>query len=554
MPYEIRKKGDKWCVHNKDTGESKGCSDSEKMAKKHMDAMYANEKSAYAEFSMSITKASIPDKKSRTMRLSMVTSDTGDDVYEERMSVELYNDFVQRIESNAPVPEPFNDVVCEDGWCGGLPYPSISHYKSGAGNNVPGDVEKVYVDGDKLKSSAVLHDNPLGLAVWKSVCQDIEDREKSLEERTYENPVRISIGFLDLEHKHVLDDGEECLFTRTGLKQSCPKCDEGINGKVYLKGQLVHLAFTRRPANPRTSVEVMRMGEEIKTRKDDAKSIVGELADELVGKSTVEDNILVVKSEIDYRQKANDVETAFSKKFAPPPRPSLYVRKVTDKYVVAIEYNPTVDYYEENSVYKVGYSEKGGEISFDERSKWVEMEYGLMPKKSEATENDWEIEFENKFKTSEEVMDTVVEKPVEEVAVPVVAEVVSAKSKVDVAVETFRAKMTELKSNNVMGDAALKELQPFFTELGNAAKEEVTSPAEASAEVTRTAIREEVAAIVPEIVSQILKSLPAGLTVAPTAVNVHQPRSLLIHRSGTPENKEKSLIRKLAEQTTIGQM
>lgn len=43
MPYKIHKKDDKWCVYNKDTGESKGCSDSEKEAKAHMRALYANE-------------------------------------------------------------------------------------------------------------------------------------------------------------------------------------------------------------------------------------------------------------------------------------------------------------------------------------------------------------------------------------------------------------------------------------------------------------------------------------------------------------------------------
>src|SRR3972149_9631715 len=152
MPYEIRKEGSKWCVYNKDTGKSTGCSTSEKMAKKHLAALYANEKSAFAQFSMAIIKASIPDKASRKMKLSMVSSDTGEDSYAERMSLELFNDFSNRIEKSLPVPEPFDSVICEEGWCGGLPYPSISHYKSGAGSNVPGDIDKVYVDGEKLKS------------------------------------------------------------------------------------------------------------------------------------------------------------------------------------------------------------------------------------------------------------------------------------------------------------------------------------------------------------------------------------------------------------------
>lgn len=44
MPYKIEKQKDKWCVMNTDTGENKGCSDSEDMAKQHMNALYANEK------------------------------------------------------------------------------------------------------------------------------------------------------------------------------------------------------------------------------------------------------------------------------------------------------------------------------------------------------------------------------------------------------------------------------------------------------------------------------------------------------------------------------
>lgn len=42
MPYQIRKKDNKWCVYNKDTGEDKGCSDTRAMATKHMRALYAN--------------------------------------------------------------------------------------------------------------------------------------------------------------------------------------------------------------------------------------------------------------------------------------------------------------------------------------------------------------------------------------------------------------------------------------------------------------------------------------------------------------------------------
>lgn len=43
MPYELRKQGDKYCVINKETGDSKGCSDTREMGIKHMRALYAAE-------------------------------------------------------------------------------------------------------------------------------------------------------------------------------------------------------------------------------------------------------------------------------------------------------------------------------------------------------------------------------------------------------------------------------------------------------------------------------------------------------------------------------
>lgn len=43
MPYEIYRQGSKYCVRNKETGESKGCSSSKAMAVKHMRALYAAE-------------------------------------------------------------------------------------------------------------------------------------------------------------------------------------------------------------------------------------------------------------------------------------------------------------------------------------------------------------------------------------------------------------------------------------------------------------------------------------------------------------------------------
>jgi len=479
MPYIREGK----CVYHKNPdgskGKKKGCSGSEEEAKKYMRALYAAENKSMAEFSMAIVKASIPDRKNRTMRLSMVTSDTGEDAYEERMSVELYNDFVQRIESLSPVPEPFN-VVLEDGdWKGGMPYPSISHYKSGNGVNVPGEIERVYVDGDKLKANAVLHDNSLGQAVWKSVCQDIEDKDKPLEEKAFSNPVRISIGFLDLEHKHELENEEDFVFTRSDIKQKCEMCEKGINGKVYLKGQLVHLAFTRVPANPRTSVEVLRMDtdEIIKTKKDDAKSIIGDLADELIGKSVVEEtDVLVVKA---------------------------------DKLMKKDESRNQED----------------------------------------SMEDDDEMKEEKKKPTSVEnkSMEVVMEKEiVQEEKAPVVEE---QKSALDAAFETLKTKVMENKGK---GSAAYADLQPILNHLGNTVKSEVSNPAEAAVEITRATVKEEIAAAIPEIVAQILKSLPAQQPVQQKSEEVPVARSLFLNRNVVQPTKEMTMIEKLAYNSTVG--
>ena len=241
---------------------------------------------------MAIVKAS-RIKETGEMKLRMVNSDTGEDVFGEKMSIELFNDFIRRSEGNMKVPAPFDKVIDEEGyWEGGAPYLSIAHYKSGAGKNVPGEQEKLYLDGDKLKSVDTLYDTDLGKAVWKSVYNDLY-----VEEKDFENPVRVSIGFLDLEHKHTVD-GEDHIFTRKTLKDRCEMCADGIENKTYLKGHLVHKAFTRKPAHPRTNVEIEMKSDDITTREEDAKSIIGEI--ELEKKSQV-DEVLVVKDNEEVR-------------------------------------------------------------------------------------------------------------------------------------------------------------------------------------------------------------------------------------------------------------
>ena len=248
-------------------------------------------KSGLAEFSMTITKASF-DKSNpnEPMRFRAVASDTDADLYDEKMSQELFQDFTNRIENDVPIPEAFKSALCEENWCGGLPYPSIAHYRSAA-NNVPGKIDSVYVDGNRLKSTGILNDTDLGRAVFKSLCDDLYNKKSGVDK----DPVRVSIGFLDLQHSHI-GQGMNYKFERKSLSQICPMCSQGIGGKVYQKGILVHEAFTRVPVNPRTEAEVMKAmtDDVIKTKKDDAASIVGELAESLVDKSQT--SILTTKA------------------------------------------------------------------------------------------------------------------------------------------------------------------------------------------------------------------------------------------------------------------
>ena len=164
------------------------------------------------EMSMRITKASYNKSEKTPMRWAAIDSDIDEDLYQERMSLELYQDFERRIKDNEPVPADFQEAVCEVDWCGGMPYLSIAHYKSGSGKvNVPGEVESVFIDGTRLKSRGTLHDSPMGRKVFDALREDLYMEKSGNGDHL---PVRISIGFLDLEHKHRLEGQHEVTFVR----------------------------------------------------------------------------------------------------------------------------------------------------------------------------------------------------------------------------------------------------------------------------------------------------------------------------------------------------
>lgn len=241
------------------------------------------------ELSLYISKASF-DKKSQQMRCQAVASDTAEDFYGDSMSLELFADFISRIETKEAAPEKY----CSDYWSGGMPYLSVAHYSDQDGNGISGEIESLFVDGNRLKEKFILYDNPIGRAIFKSIMDDLYS-----ETPEYDDPVRISIAFLDYKHEH--KNGGH-VFTRNSLTDTCSECVKGNSQVMYLNGHLIHCAFTRVPVNPRTEIVDLeeRSMDEIKTKRDDAASIVGddvaeelEQNEKLIGKSET----LVVKSE-----------------------------------------------------------------------------------------------------------------------------------------------------------------------------------------------------------------------------------------------------------------
>jgi len=242
------------------------------------------------EFSMAIVKASY-DKKTATRRWRAVASDTEEDSYEDNMSLELFSDFLGRIETEEQPPEEFRS----DFWDGGKPYLSVSHYPDLNGKGVPGPVDAVYVDGNRLKSTGRFDDTPLGRACFESICRDLYGEDPVPDDEK----IRISIAFLDYKHRH---KATGFVFERSDENSVCVEClrellEGEYGGREFLRGHLIHLGMTRVPVNTRTEMEVERS---MTTRKEDAASIVGEeLAEELeqenelVGKSEA----LIIKSE-----------------------------------------------------------------------------------------------------------------------------------------------------------------------------------------------------------------------------------------------------------------
>jgi cation transport regulator ChaB len=239
-------------------------------------------KSALVDISLTITKASLHNG---TMRWQAVASDTSPDNKGEATSLPLFQDWVERIEKGTTVP--FLPPPRR-------PFLGLSHYPSLDGYGEAGPTEKMYIDGECFKAGGTFFDDkdhPLGKALFEAVQKEQSQIKKG---NTVDQPIRISAAWWDLKHQH-----GDFVFERKSLDELCPMCEKGkTDNKVYLAGQLDHLAATRVPINPRTSLalEEKAMTDKI-TREEDAASIVGEeqaaqieeKSQQMVGKSETEE-------------------------------------------------------------------------------------------------------------------------------------------------------------------------------------------------------------------------------------------------------------------------
>lgn len=211
---------------------------------------------ARSGFDMIITKAS-HNIKTGKKRWAAVASDTDLDSFGDRMSIPLFKNFVDRINSGEAAPGPLQSKS----WKGGNPYLGISHYLDLDGYGMAGESAAVYIDGNRLKAKGSFTDNEIGRAAYTAVKADI------VNDVPYDERIRISIAFVDWEHMH----GDK-LFTRRSLSDSCDLCAAGVGDKMYTKGQLIHLALTRVPSNKRTPVWVEEKS--MTTMREDALSVL----------------------------------------------------------------------------------------------------------------------------------------------------------------------------------------------------------------------------------------------------------------------------------------
>lgn len=201
-------------------------------------------------FEFHITKAALGDDGK--MVWASTASDIYPDVFNEKMSLELYNSFIANYKAGTP------ERI----------FVSLSHYPEYNGLGNCGEVTHLYMDGDKLKAKGIFYDNPLGKAIFNAIRKDRNDKLPN------EKRVRVSIGFYATKMRV----GDK--IWRYGDNTELPVAKNG-EIRVYEAGILEHLAVTRKPANRRANINIIETektekSEMTNARKDDALSIVGD--------------------------------------------------------------------------------------------------------------------------------------------------------------------------------------------------------------------------------------------------------------------------------------
>lgn len=187
--------------------------------------------------SMAISKVV---KHNGVMHFETTVSNDEWDRQDERLTIELFEDFIRREEIEK----------MEQGDAYKPPFVSVSHY-----NTRSGDVNEQWIQGNRFKTRGILYDDKHGRALFKAV---LEERLKLMKGEEVEKPIKVSIGFF-------------------------PYATRKEDGKiVYIKGEFHHEAATRVPVNEDTSFDEVTEKAMPITKKEDAASIIGlDLAEEL---------------------------------------------------------------------------------------------------------------------------------------------------------------------------------------------------------------------------------------------------------------------------------
>jgi len=208
---------------------------------------------------MRITKATIRDGG---MYWQGVISDDDWDAEDERLSLDIFHDFKYRLDAQRQKSDYQP------------PFVSLSHYsRMEDDSGAQGVIEDVWTHGEVFKAEGWFADTPL--AKWNfGVIKSELERLSAGEE--IDDPIRFSVGFYP---------------SRIAWED---------NRKVYLSGELDHVALTRVPINPRTGfTHAMEMKSMTKTRKDDALSVVGEDAP---------DEVLAAIDELEEKQRTQKAD------------------------------------------------------------------------------------------------------------------------------------------------------------------------------------------------------------------------------------------------------